>query len=231
MAMSIRDRLLGVHDDDLNLEDHAIYLMCTDSRSNGNETPDGEPGVDWTMANRFIRNLQTLQTHNPKKDILIHMNTCGGDVVQGFAIYDAIRACPNHVTIINYSHARSMSSLIFLAANKRIMMPHSYYMIHDGTMNVNGTVKSVNSYVEFEKRVYKKYMMEIYIDVLREQGRYKGRSFKWIWDMLQGHMDRKEELYLTAKEAVSWGFADSVWEDHTDWSRVRRYTKKQKDRG
>lgn len=223
--------MLGIHDDDLNLEDHAIYLMGYDNRANGSEQPEGEPGVDWVMANRFIRNMQTLHAHNPKKDVLIHMNTCGGDTVAGFAIYDAIRACPNHVTIINYSHARSMSSLIFLAANKRIMMPHSYFMFHEGTMEANGTYKSVNSYVDFERRFGKPAMINIYVRALKEQGRFKDRSEKWIIQMLQGHMDRKEEMYLTAKEAVSWGFADSVWEDHTDWSRVRRYSKKQKARG
>jgi ATP-dependent protease ClpP protease subunit len=228
---SLKDRLDRLqHDGDLNLEDHAIYLFGAESRASCvGEGDDGEPGVEYVMANRLIRNLETLKVRNPNKDILIHMKTNGGFWEEGMAIYDAIRACPVHVTILNYTHARSMSSLIFLAANKRVMMPHSSFMFHMGTMGMYGTVKSFMSFAEFERRMAQPTMLDIYTDALKEQGKHKHKSPAKIRELLQFNMDKKEEVYLTAKEAVQWGFADEVFDGN--WKKLRKYTKKHKDRG
>ena len=68
------------------------------------------------------------------------------------AIYQAIEACPNYVTILNYTHARSMSSLIFLAADWRAMLPYSTYMFHEGTWGFEGTVRQARTeFVELQK--------------------------------------------------------------------------------
>jgi ATP-dependent protease ClpP protease subunit len=146
---------------------------------------------------------------NPNKDIVIHMKTCGGDYHEGMAIYDTIKNCPNHVTIISYTHARSMSSLIIQAADLRLTMPNSYFMIHDGSLFIGGTVKQVNSYVEFTK-VSDNTMMDIYIDVMREKGFLKTDEQRYNW--LRDKMDKKEEVYLTAEEAIEYGFIDKIYD-------------------
>ena len=128
------DHVWHVHEYDVDLQSNHIYLMGMESYAAGHEEAIGEPGVEYSMANRFIRNLNICMRANPDKPVVIHMKTCGGDWTEGMAIYDAIKSCPMPVTILNYTHARSMSSLILQAANKRVMMPHSYFMYHDGTL-------------------------------------------------------------------------------------------------
>lgn len=182
-----------------------------------------EPGVEYILANRFIRNLNLCMRVNQDKPILIHMKTCGGDWHEGMAIYDAIKSCPNPITILNYTHARSMSSIIFQAANKRIMMPHSIFMFHDGTLALDGTVKQVYSSVEQSKQT-DKIMLDIYAQAMRRTGAKIGVSKKW----LRTQMDKKEDVFLSAAEAVKYGFADGIFENN--WTTLIEYTEEQLER-
>ena len=95
-----------VHRYNLDLESNQIYLVGTEEYVSHEK--DDEPGVEYSMANRFIKNRNLIANHN-SDPILIHMKTCGGYWEEGMAIYDAIIACPNKVTILSYTHARSMS--------------------------------------------------------------------------------------------------------------------------
>lgn len=139
-------------------------------------------------------------------------------------MYDAILATPNPVSIINYTHARSMSSLIFQAANKRIMMPHSIFMFHEGTFGAYGTCKQVRTEVKFSE-VSDEQMLQVYIDALkRSQGSAQNWSRKRIRDWLVTEMNNKEEVYMTAEQAIKMGFADEMF---TDWEDVTTYTPEQ----
>jgi ATP-dependent protease ClpP protease subunit len=173
-----------------------------------------EPGVEFTMANKFIRNLNILQTLSDEP-ILIHMKTCGGDMTEGLAIFDAIQQCPNYVSILNYTHARSMSSMILQAADYRYMMPHSTFMFHMGSMYMGGTTKQwMTEHEELMKS--NEHMMNIYIDQLKKTGNMKKKSRKQIRKWLQDSMDKKEEVYLNAEEAIEIGFADEIWDIHAE---------------
>ena len=144
------------------------------------------------------------------------------------AIYDAIKSCPFPVTILNYTHARSMSSLIFHAANKRVMMPNSYFMFHEGTLGYEGTYKTVMSSVEMDKKG-REVMVDIYESVLKRDGKFKTRSKKWIRNWINNQMDKKEDVFLTAKESVELGFADSVFD--YNWKSLTQYTDEEIKRG
>lgn len=222
------DPIWHMHEYDVDLQSNHIYLMGTESYMTGTEAPSGEPGVDYTMANRFIRNMNLCMRVNPNKPILIHMKTCGGDWTEGMAIYDAIKSCPFPVTILNYTHARSMSSLIFQAANKRVMMPHSYYLFHEGTLGYEGTYKTVMSSVEFDKKG-RESMVDIYEDVLKRGGKFEKRSRKWIRNWINESMNKKEDVFIDAKEAVELGFADSVFD--YNWASLLDYTEEELSRG
>lgn len=180
-----------------------------------------EPGVEFRMANRFIKNLDILTGMDPDAPIIISMKTCGGYWEEGMAMYDAIKAAPNPVSIVNYTHARSMSSLIFQAADKRIMMPHSSFMFHEGTQWVGGTAKQVRSSMEFSK-VADEQMLDVYVESLKaSNGDAKKWSRKKIKDWLKAEMNNKEEVYMTPEQAIKMGFADTVftsWADVTDYS-------------
>jgi ATP-dependent protease ClpP protease subunit len=212
-----------IHNHDVDLKSNHIYLFGAETYATFAEST-AEPGVEYVLTNRFIRNLNLCMRVNPGSPILIHMKTCGGDEVEGLAVYDVIRACPSPVTILNYTHARSMSSIIFQAANKRVMMEHSYFMFHMGTMEVGGTVKSTESYVEFGKR-YKAYMLNIYTTSLKKKGKFKDKTEQQIKRWLREQMDRKEEVFLTASQAVEYGFADEVF--NYDWASLTDYTDEQ----
>lgn len=224
------DHVWHVHEYDVDLQSNHIYLMGSEIYLAGTGPGEAglEPGVEYSMANRFIKNLNICIRANPDKPIVIHMKTCGGVWEEGMAIYDAIKSCPMPVTILSYTHARSMSSLIFQAANKRVMMPHSTFMYHDGTLGIEGTVKQVNTAVEFGK-IIDQQMMKIYIDVMKKSGKYKHRSRKFILKYLRGQIDKKEDVYMVAKEAVELGFADSIF--NYDWASLTNYTEEELTRG
>jgi len=106
---------------------------------------DGEEsGTDSHMAERVIKNLQILEnvSESGEDPITIVMNNPGGCWFSGMAIYNAIQACKNHVTIICYGQVMSMGSIIFQAADERIMSEDCDMMIHYGENGFFGNAKS-----------------------------------------------------------------------------------------
>lgn len=222
------DPLYYILENDLDLKSNHIYLFGIETYTYGGGVDAAyEPGVEYVMANRFIRNLNLCMRVNPKKPLVIHMKTCGGDWTEGMAIYDAIRSFPWPVTIINYTHARSMSSLIFQAGNKRVMMPSSYFMFHDGTFGMEGTVKQVRSAVKFERNA-EKTMLDIYTKAMKLHGKLSQKPQDYIKKWLRSRMDKEEDVYLSANEAVDYGFADEIFD--ADWSRLTDYSPEQLER-
>lgn len=193
---------------DINLDKNIIYLMAIDR---GIE--DYDYGVDFNLANRFIKNIDITRTENPKKPLTIMMNTNGGDWDMGMAIYDTIKCYPWHVTILNCSHARSMSSIIMQAADKKLTMPSGFFMFHDGTFGVDGTVKQVESAVEWNKKATE-IMIDIYINSMAEAKFLKNGSERKRW--VKSRMDKKEDVYLTAQEAVDAGFFHAIFDGNWD---------------
>jgi len=116
VAYNVDDPIDQIHHNGLDPKLGHIYLIGEESYVLGSdEIADeaAEPGVEYTMANRFIKNMNILMRKKNVEVIFIHMKTCGGDWGEGMAIYNMIKACPTPVIILNYTHARSMSSIIF----------------------------------------------------------------------------------------------------------------------
>lgn len=220
-----RNRISDIHEHGVDTEHFMIYLQgVEESPSEDYE----EPGIEYRISNRFIKNLDVLTGISPDRPITISMKTCGGDWYEGMAIFDAIIAAPNPVSIINYTHARSMSSLIFQAANKRIMLPHSVFMYHEGTSAAAGTVKQVETDMEFSK-ASKDQMLKIYIDAIKRTPH--SNMNKWGRDRIKKRlikeMNDKEDVYLTAEDSIKQGFADEMF---SDWSSVVQYADWQMER-
>ena len=190
-----------------------IYLVGEESQS---QDELAEPGVEYTMANRFIRNLRFLELDSKTKPITVHMKTCGGYWEEGMAIYDAIKLCTAPVTILCYTHARSMSSLIFQAADRRVMMPHSYFMFHDGMYADDGTLKQVETRLNFTKATQTPQMMKVYVDAMQHRGKYMDKNAAQCERILRKEMDKKEDVFLTAEQAIEWGFADEIFDGNWD---------------
>jgi len=211
-----------VHDYDFDPLGFQIYLVGREE-PNIAEMEMGEPGVEFRMASRFIKNLDILTNIDPAKPILVSLKSCGGDVHEGMAIYDAIMAAPNPVTIVSYTHARSMTSIILQAANKRILMPSSYFMFHDGDSSFEGTTKQFHTYAEFSKKTFDSNMCNIYAERMKHKPGSKVATWKEerIIKWLREEMDKKEDVYLTAVEAVDLGFADEIF---SSWDTIYDYT-------
>lgn len=205
---AVDDPIALVHDQDLDIKANSIFMFGREEYI----LPDSEgeePGIEFAIVNRLIKNINLIMRKN-NDPILIHMKSCGGHWQEGMAAYDMIKACPNHITILNYTHARSMSSIIFQAADRRIMMPSSQFMYHTGTMAFEGTTKQfLNEARELEKT--NNIMIDLYIESMKKTGRYKRRSKKWLRNYIVTEMDKSEEVYLTSNEAVDVGFADEVF--------------------
>lgn len=225
LKVKTEDLVDQIHEKDVDLLSNHIYLF---GREEYHTEGGDEPGVEYMMANRFIRNLNLCMRVNPDTPVVIHMKTCGGVWEEGMAIYDAIKSCPFPVTILSYTHARSMSSLIFQAANKRVMMPHSTFLFHDGNLGIDGTLKQVESAVDFGK-ISTEQMMKIYIDNMKLKGKYAKRSRKFLYNWLRDQMDKKEDVYLTAPQAVELGFADQIFD--YNWSNLTKYSADELERG
>lgn len=215
------------------IEDSYFYLCCLHElgidplarelyltgEPEADKDPSGEPGVEYTMASRFIKNLRALNLDSDRS-ILIHMKTCGGYWMEGMAIYDAIKASSSYVTILNYTHARSMSSLILQAADLRVMMPNSEFMFHHGEYAGQGELVTVMSDLDWYKRSIER-MCDIYIEVMRTSPKsiWVNLSEKRIRHWLMEQMAKKNNVFLSAEEAVKNGFADAVFDG--DWEALK----------
>lgn len=195
-----------LHEYGVNLEARDIYLhkyVHTES-----ETTD-DAGIDYRMAVGFIKNLQLLdrQSHKP---ITIHMQSRGGDWNDGIAIYDAIVACKSPITIIAYAHARSMTSIILQAADKRILTPNCDVIIHYGWLTFSeDRAIPVIAQVEHEKRLNER-MLEIFAKRCKVGEHFQDITKKGIIAIIANRLKDRVDWIMTAKEAISYGFADEI---------------------
>ena len=121
------DTISDVHGYGLDVKNREIYLHGYIANT------DEDPGVEYRMATSFYKNIRMLDALS-RDPIIIHMHSIGGNWSDGMAIYDAITLSRSYVTIVAYGQAESMSSIILQAADKRVMTPNSYFMLHYGSL-------------------------------------------------------------------------------------------------
>ena len=197
-----------IHDYNISLQDRTVYIH---GHSEAAGAEEGEPGVEYLMATTFAKNMHYLDGLN-NSPINIHMHSMGGEWNDGMAMYDVIKAVKSPVYITAHSWARSMTSIIFQAADKRIMMPHCDFMIHYGSMTYDGHCSAFLSSAEWTEKA-NKIMVGIYIDKCREGRFFKEQNYTddQISKFLIRKMEKKSDWWINAKEAVHYGFADEVY--------------------
>lgn len=211
----------SVHCYSLDVRDREIYI----SGESESTTEHGvEPGVEFLMAEKLIKNIRVLANYNPKESILIHMKTCGGDWTEGMAIYDAIRLCPCPITILSYTHARSMSSIILQAADYRVLMPSSYFMYHWGTYSDGGHLPAVKNRLAWATKYDDPLMIHAYADRMRKTGKFKGKTLATVQEYLEEQMNKHEDVFLTPIEAIKLGLADAIFDGN--WKALKSIRKK-----
>lgn len=150
----------------------------------------------------IIKGLTVLM-HENKKPITILMNAPGGCEYSGLAVYDAIGACPAHVTIQAYGHCMSMGSWIMQAADERVLSPSCTMMIHYGTWGYEEAV-TVQRALNVEMERITTLMEDCYLEQIRlKHPRFKRKDLQRML---------RDETYLTAQEAVDLGLADRILE-------------------
>lgn len=156
-------------------------------------------------AELFIKGLHVLEAKN-SKPITILMNSPGGDWYHGMAIYDAIKCSPCKITIRVYGHAMSMGSVILQAADHRIMMPRSRFMIHYGYEERSGHSKVVYKWADEGKKV--NYEMEnIYLDRMLELDARGGEGLESQLASITNSLNRAE---IPLKSQVKYKFSQDL---------------------
>lgn len=166
--------------------------------------------VEDTMANLIVAQMLFLEADNPEKDINLYINSPGGSVTAGLAIYDTIQFIKPDVKTIVMGQAASMGSFLAQAGSKgkRFVLPESRTMIHRVSSGTPGTSGSVHvQELEFEdarrrfeesKRINHR-LTELYV-----KHNSAGKTYNGLFNTM------KFDTYLSAEEAVANGFADKI---------------------
>jgi ATP-dependent Clp endopeptidase proteolytic subunit ClpP len=192
-----------------NLENFLEYGIDFDNRtiymgSHFYDDEGGDSGVDFVMADRTVKSLVALDRIAPGGDqpITIIMNNPGGDWYHGMAIYDAIKSCKNHVTIMVYGMAMSMGAVILQAADERVMAPNARFMIHYGTMGSRNThAKIFTKWAEENEKLSTK-MEDIFLEKIQQvKPNFTRKQLEKMLDY---------DTILSAEETIALGLADKV---------------------
>lgn len=186
------------HGYDLYVPTRTIYIGSGKIDDEGNES-----GVDAALAERVIKDLHILDHTSPEGShpINIILNCVGGDYYHGMAIYNAIKACKNHVTCIVRGHAMSMGSVILQAADERILSEDARIMIHYGEDGYDGHSKDFQKYAEEAKGNLTR-LENIYLEKIKENHpRYNRKKLSEYMAF---------DVWLKPKLAIELGLADKM---------------------
>jgi ATP-dependent Clp protease protease subunit len=168
--------------------------------------------VEDNMANTIVAQLLFLESENPDKEISLFINSPGGAVTAGLAIYDTMQFIRCPVATYVMGQACSMGSFLAQAgtAGKRFLLPEARTMIHrvsSGTRGTSGSVHVQDLQFEDAKRSFEesvrinKRLTELYV-----KHNTKGKTYEEMFETM------KFDTFLSAQEAVDMGLADTIIE-------------------
>lgn len=153
--------------------------------------------VDDDIANKITAQLLLLAA-DPNKDIYLYINSPGGSVTAGMAIYDTMQYIPNDVVTIAMGMAASMGQFLLTggAAGKRFALPHADIMMHQGSAGLGGSVTDIKIQAEYLLRT-KRRMAEL-------TAFHSGQTFETIT------RDADRDRWFTPEEAKEYGLIDEL---------------------
>src|SRR4030081_2347653 len=156
--------------------------------------------IEDNVASLITAQLLFLEAENPKKEIAMYINSPGGLVTSGLAIYDTMQFVRPAVSTLCVGQAASMGSLLLAAGNKgmRFALPNSRILLHQPSGGFQGQATDIMLHAQ-EILNLKKRLNEIYV-------RHTGQALKKIEDALE------RDYFLLADMAVEWGVVDKVIE-------------------
>ena len=154
--------------------------------------------IDERVSSVLTAQLLFLESQNAKKDITLYINSPGGLVTAGMAIYDTMQYISSDIQTVVVGQACSMGSLLASAGTKgkRLMLPHSRHMIHQPLGGASGQASDVEIRAN-ELLRWKKQLTEIYVN-------NTGKPFKTLT------ADMERDKFMTPDEAVAYGLADRI---------------------
>jgi ATP-dependent Clp protease, protease subunit len=150
------------------------------------------------LSNLIVAQLLFLESEDPEKDIYMYINSPGGSVTAGLAIYDTIQYIKPEVSTLCVGQAASMAAWLLAAGakGKRFALPHARIMIHQPLGGVQGQATDIDIQAREIIRL-REQMNNILV-------RHTGQSLKKI------EKDTDRDLFLTGKQAVEYGLVDEV---------------------
>ena len=141
-----------------------------------------------------------LEADAPEKPITFYVNTPGGSITAGMAIYDTIKLISSEVSIVVTGMAASMGSILLSAAKKgnRYLYPHAYVMIHQPLISgqLRGPAVDIHIHAQYLEQLRAR------LNIILSEA--SGQSIAKIEE------DTDRDFYLTAEEAIEYGLADKI---------------------
>jgi ATP-dependent Clp protease protease subunit len=157
----------------------------------------GSP-IDDDVANVVVAQLLFLESEDPDKDVMMYLNSPGGDVTAGLAIYDTMQTVRCPVATFCVGQAASMASLLLAtgAPGKRNALPHARVMLHQPLAGMQGQASDIE--------IHAREILKARDTINAIYARHTGRPIETI------KHDTERDNFMTASEAVSYGLIDQV---------------------
>jgi ATP-dependent Clp protease protease subunit len=154
--------------------------------------------VDDPIANRLCAQLLLLSAEDPSSDISLYINSPGGSVSAGLAIYDTMRLIPNDVRTVALGLAGSMAQFLLCAgtAGKRFSLPHAQVLMHQGSAGFGGTAADVE--------IYAAQLERIGMLMIRLISEHTGQPADRVKE------DSMRDRWFSAEEALEYGMIDHI---------------------
>ena len=154
--------------------------------------------VDDQVANRLCAQLLLLSAEDPRSDVSLYINSPGGSVSAGLAIYDTMRLIPNDVSTLALGLAGSMGQFLLSAGTpgKRFSLPHAQILMHQGSAGFGGTAADVEIYAEQLERIGN--------TLLRLISEHTGQSLETV------ERDSRRDRWFDAVQAREYGLIDHI---------------------
>ncbi|HEV7363417.1 MAG TPA: ATP-dependent Clp protease proteolytic subunit [Solirubrobacteraceae bacterium] len=158
--------------------------------------------IDDQVSNLIVAQLLHLESTDPDKGISIYINSPGGDVYSGLAIYDTMQFIKPEVTTLCFGIAASMGSLLLTggAKGKRLALPNSRILIHQPSAGFEGQAADIEIHAR-EVLALRERIDQVYAD-------HTGKPLEQV------HEDLERDRFFTADDAAEYGLIDRVIDRH-----------------
>ncbi len=156
-------------------------------------------GVDADGVEAYMGALTHFHDRHPAGDIRLRINSPGGSIVQGFALFDLLQELKrdHQIETVAYGLVASMGGILFQAGHRRIASPHAHMLIHEGSLSFQGAAGQVADTVAFGKTLQAQCL-----DILAERSTLSKEEIGKRWE--------RRDWWIDSAQMVEFGFADEV---------------------